>query len=431
MKFNTQKWIGAGGIMALLPILMSAVGCAYGHKRYPVRPAATTIPELAVVQFDDYGKAWVPEDVQQALDLVSAASMSNNSVVLLYVHGWHHNAKEGDANLEAFQNTLRDLQKTLALPMYVESRRELTGSPEVRVVGIYAGWRGRSLPGFLDYLTFWGRKAAAERVGEGDFREFCERLQKIYEDRNSPRNNQRFMGLALVGHSFGGQVLFKATVEKLEKAMMDLTPQFSGITNSSPTAAQSEVNGLGDIVVLINPAFEADQFARVASLNSRLAYSSSQTPAILVVSGEGDTARQIAFPIGRRFTRPFRPGFRGDQKPLWNKALGEYEKQRTHTLTRTTNSNTLSAESYADPQKLIGVDFTDHICMGGGLLEPISKEREPFTPLVVAYTSSKLIIGHSGIFTEEFREFLTDYVAFVEGKRILLNAARNNAKKGH
>jgi hypothetical protein len=44
----------------------------------------------------------------------------------------------------------------------------------------------------------------------------------------------------------------------------------------------------------------------------------------------------------------------------------------------------------------------------------------------VAYSSEKLIEGHTGIFTDTFRNFLVDYVAFIEGKRMLVNRASSD-----
>ena len=427
MTPKSRRWIMAGAIASVPLITLGLVGCSYGHKRYPLSSGKRGNRNLAIVQFDDYGNAWNAQDVQDALDLVSANSQTTNCIVFVYVHGWQHKARESDSNLIAFHKTLGDLETTLSRGPYVEARKRLSGELDVKVTGIYVGWRGRSLPSFLDYLTFWGRKSAAEQVGSGDFREFCERLQKIYEQRNFQDDDQRFMGLTFVGHSFGGQVLFNATGGKLEQSMVEQTARFSGLTNGSSNEAKAVVSGFGDLVVLLNPALEAAQFERISQLNSKLEYSNRQTPAIFVVSGEGDTARQKAFPIGRRLTRPFRPPFRAEQRELWYTALGEYEPQRTHTLTPTTNSSQLTENSYMIPEQLLNFDFTGRLWLGelhGGLLEPIAEEHQPYSAVVVACTSSKLIMGHTGIFTEPFRDFLTVYVAFLEGKRALLKLTK-------
>src|SRR5206468_3336448 len=76
----------------------------------------------------------------------------------------------------------------LTKPMYDRARAaihdgELAGP--FRIIGVYVGWRGRSVPGMIDYATFWGRKSAAERVGQSDFQEFMVRLKNAYEHHSA------------------------------------------------------------------------------------------------------------------------------------------------------------------------------------------------------------------------------------------------------
>jgi len=37
----------------------------------------------------------------------------------------------------------------------------------------------------FNYLTFWGRKATADRIGRGDLREFFTKLDQLYVEQNS------------------------------------------------------------------------------------------------------------------------------------------------------------------------------------------------------------------------------------------------------
>ena len=57
-------------------------------------------------------------------------------------------------------------------------------------------------------------------------------------------------------------------------------------------------------------------------------------------------------------------------------------------------------------------------------LSPIAERNQAFSPLLVAYASGRLVIKHSGIFKEALGTFLNDYVAIVEGKRMLLGSAK-------
>jgi hypothetical protein len=112
---------------------------------------------------------------------------------VLFVHGWHNDADPDNPNLKDFARSVADTRSRLSSKLnqesavYRQSRIELTGDDSLSVISIYVGWRGRSLPWYLDYMTFWGRKAAAERVGEGDLREFLGRLNSIYRDKRDLR----------------------------------------------------------------------------------------------------------------------------------------------------------------------------------------------------------------------------------------------------
>lgn len=167
----------------------------------------------------------IPPNIPLSLTL----SKVSNVIVVLFVHGWHHNAKPGDENLRDFAASVTDTRRRLidiANPeseVYRLSRKNLTGTESLSVISIYVGWRGRSLPWILDYITFWGRKASAERVGQGDLREFLIRLNSLYREKRDLRANgttRHFLGMTSFGHSFGGQVLFKAVAGEIENELI-------------------------------------------------------------------------------------------------------------------------------------------------------------------------------------------------------------------
>src|SRR5690606_5395767 len=147
------------------------------------------------------------------------------------------------------------------------------------VIGLYIGWRGRSLPGFLDYVTFWGRKGAAERVGQNDMKEFMARLQELYVEHRPdarrpgqfptipPVNGSKFLGMVTIGHSFGAQVLMKAIGGSLEDQLQLLNRHPAYLRDTQPgvpdPAQRFAVSGVGDLIVLLNPALEASQYHRI------------------------------------------------------------------------------------------------------------------------------------------------------------------------
>jgi hypothetical protein len=187
------------------------------------------------------------------------------------------------------------------------------------------GWRGRSLPSFFDYGTMWWRKSAAERVGDGDVSEFLERLQRIYLRANAFKRYAQnpggtpYMGLVTVGHSFGGQVAFKSVARELEGSLTERAPeQTDAVTKPSipsrPVVERVAIDSFGDLNILLNPALEAYQFARIDGLYRQLTYPSTQTPQLVVLSADNDVPREFFFPIARGLTRPF--GSRGAKPGL-------------------------------------------------------------------------------------------------------------------
>nr|WP_281720250.1 hypothetical protein [Nitrosomonas nitrosa] len=406
------------------------VGCDYGHKQYrqnrDIMPPGTT---PLVIEIDDYGRFWNPKAAEATLDAIAKASSQKNTVVLTFIHGWHHNASECDDNFQNFHNSLGQLQKRLDEPSYKEGRKRLKLKEEIQVIGLYVGWRGRSLPWLADYLTFWTRKSAAERVGDGDLREFLAKLQRLYLKYNEPptSGDATFMGLVMVGHSFGGQVLFKAVSGALEKDLLDALSRGTRDPETNKIKLREIVSGFGDMTVLLNPAFEAFQYERIHRLTRNGTFISNQTPVLFTVSAEDDSARKYWFPYGRNLNLFFRPTFPDNEgKELWTTAFGEYVPQRTHDLEKTTQESDLDDSLY-DKCDIQSVDFSARHILGDAELQPQGNPAQPNSPVVVAHTSSELVQQHNGIFGETFSEFLTEYIANVEAKRLcLIRNSRQN-----
>jgi len=409
-----------------MTLLLNA--CSFGHRNFDTATGPFREPDGFVLQIDDSGWFWDPQVAGRALDTITKESGRTNTIVVLFVHGWHHNAAADDENARDFAKSLVTIREKLTQPLYRQSREKLTGHGDVRVIGIYVGWRGKSLPMPLDYATFWGRKAAAERVGEGDLREFLLRLNGIYYQRSTAREGSRtapFMGLVSIGHSFGGQVLFRVVSSAIEKELIEATPSIPN-SEGRKTKVRKPVQGFGDITVLINPALEALQYHRIHQLNSQLEYNRRQTPLLLVMSAENDLARKLAFPVGRWLGVLVRASFRDDQAELWRRALGEYEPQRTHEVEIVSEPNNFDPTDYVEhPCRIVNADLTDVPTIGGVRLKPLEGRRQPFSPFVVAYASPGVILRHSGIFEQSLRNFLNDYVAILEGKKMLLGGPEN------
>jgi hypothetical protein len=455
-------------LLSALVVSMLASCANFRHQAHRVGEQLTDPPEYALrfIEVDDEGWFWDPRQATAAVDLIEQRLRTRDTLVVTFVHGWHHCARCCDDNVEGFRETLLRLRK-LARERF-------------DIVGLYIGWRGQSLPGPLDYLTFWGRKGAAERVGANDFKEFLLRLQLMYAryrpdaapigDQQPPDTMRRFMGMVTIGHSFGGQVVLKAVAESIESQLQLINTQPAYLRGARPADPQLQtpqsIAGLGDLVVLVNPAAEASQYHRLHILSQGMRYLPLQTPLILTVSAENDRARQNLFTLGRRlgefFTRKPR---KSDpvEREVERQALGVYAPHVTHKLVPVDpdvrlEPMTIEADGRncaggficeskwyqwrAPPQRVepdslssmadsrvASFDFSQRVIFNNVELSPLSDQdfkdvseraaygtAQPHQPLIVARTSKHIIDNHSGIFTEPFLKFLVPYIAYIEVK---------------
>jgi hypothetical protein len=253
---------------------------------------------IGYVEIDEQGYFQDRGQIDRAIDLIR--NDQRRKYVVVYVHGWFHNAAETDDNVKRFKCALNNLQG-------------IDGNSEEQVIGIYVGWRGLSwrLP-LLRYLTFWERKNTSEEIGRGSLVEFLMRLERIVKpDADSPNK------LMLVGHSFGasavfnsiGQIILARFLLDAEKLLAEEQPQQAA--QAKPTHSQSRpglVSAYGDLVVLVNPAIEATRiWPFFTSLNEYTKrtndlLSPAQPPRLIILSSEGDRATRVAFPAARVFS---------------------------------------------------------------------------------------------------------------------------------
>jgi len=251
----------------------------------------------------------------------AASSSSPGAVVVTFVHGWHHRAKVCDENLSCFRRVMQGLVT-----------RKNDRANKGPVFGIYIGWRGESAH-HLTGLTFYNRKATAQHVGSLGGRDLLLQLGQIQRDLDhevrEASGGDRYVNMVTVGHSFGGALVYSAmeslTVSEYGGAHGVGYPACNGKTKPVRT-------GVGDLVVLVNPAFEAKRYQYFAEdVTAPGTYSPDQRPVLLTVASTADDAVGVAFPLGRLLWLAWHPS-------AWHEGgsqitgLGHYDPYTTHRL---------------------------------------------------------------------------------------------------
>ena len=366
--------------------------------------------------FDEFGKIY-------------DANQENGLSVVVFVHGWHHNADPRDRNVTEFRHLLRDVAT-------MEQGRKLddkdTTKAGRRVVGIYIGWRGESITmPVVNNLTFWERKNTAERVSQGSVLEFFSRMDMIrdrgrkgvpmadinlkYRKGDSDSN----IRMLTIGHSFGGLITYEA-----------LGGEFIRVASRSRSG--DYVSRLGDLVIIANPAFEGSRYEPLRLAGKRLQkFNNNQLPVIIVATSKADLATSWAFPAARRFNTFFdsTPGAENDAAV---KAVGHNERYTTHELGLCDRTDAKCEKTCIDEQKErsstpenkkdIKADIDDEIKLmkkvgktgfsrdlylcGGLQLKGTDNWSPASNPFWVVSTTKDIMGGHNDIFNPNFVSFI-------------------------
>jgi hypothetical protein len=351
-----------------------------------------------VVEFDDQGTAYDSAQMQ-ALQQELDALQGQHAVILVFVHGWKHNARPLDPNLASFELVL---QQT--------ARAEQAARPENRrpIVGAFVGWRGLSFyAGWLTNLTFWNRKTAALRVALGSVRELLGRLR--YHRRNDPDSV-----LIVAGHSFGGLVVFSA----LAQSLIEIAT-FDTATTTEPSFA--------NLVLLVNPAFEAARYLPIHLLVDGRGFA-RQPPVLVSVTARNDDATGKAFPVGAWLGSLWEHTRSRQQSQAIVHTMGHLEWMRTHDLTAQPGAGAPRPVYLAPGPAALSSDeqlraervpsdvayeerrpgWVRHF-QGGAILTHLAKD--PSNPFWVVRASPEVINGHNGIFGDVFLGFVRKLVA--------------------
>lgn len=374
---------------------------------------------LGFVEVDDQGQLRDRLQMNALMDSVYRLSSDDDVLLNVFVHGWHHNAAPGDSNIEGFKETLAKLSQI---------EHEYAKDKPRKVIGIYVGWQGESIdfPG-LRYVTFWDRKNTAENVGYLGISELLLRLEQVTHVKKTQRiEDEKKSGLTaagdnslqqsssrlvIIGHSFGGAVVYNAASQILASRFVN-----SKIGKSYVGA----VEGFGDLVVLLNPAFEATQFAPLYDLaQSRCSYRFSKRPRLAILTSETDYATKYAFWAGRVFSTLWethntieRKECGGKRKLIMDEGeadrntVGHFAPLLTHELSKTKVQYKVAKPR---PQELAALWQQQKegkaMRYGNTELTHLGK-TEPHNPYLNILVHSDVMDGHNDIFGDDLTDFI-------------------------
>jgi hypothetical protein len=319
-------------------------------ERHAVKTEPASEYLLGVVEFDDQGAKYAPAQMDVLFTQLKAETTAQDLCLVVFVHGWENNASYDNGNVQEFRQLLEQLTRTES-----EHPPGAWNKPR-KVIGIYAGWRGKSVDaGDLSTITFWNREAAAHRVALGSIRELLGRARALRDtlDRTTwsgrllptgtpapPGERLRSTRLLTIGHSFGGLIVYTALAQYLtdRAAASDMSWALGATTDEDKM-----IVGYGDLVVIINPAVEAMSWEPVRRLVENRKppdYARMQPPIFVEVTSTADDATGVAFPLGRSLNTLTENFTDSEERRMATRSFGHYEPFITHDLTSAPNAVT-------------------------------------------------------------------------------------------
>jgi pimeloyl-ACP methyl ester carboxylesterase len=272
--------------------------------RWPSLDCRQNFFKAGFIEFDDDGNAMDPaqlQKVQRLIEFEKKRAPEGKVITLLYVHGWRNNAKNVDPGDEP-----KDVEKfEAALSELGYRSRDAAPDTPVPVVGVYMGWRGRSLngPGWFTFIDFWPRRNAANRVGGG--RDFAGAVNDVINTTNGPSSSDGSRVL-LVGHSFGARVLENA----IETDRVKLYEESKGTDSVRPRV---------DLVLYVNSANDSRLSLRRVDILKKANFKVRRSdydekecaakpagptcgdyPLLVAITSRGDQATKRVLPVANR-----------------------------------------------------------------------------------------------------------------------------------
>ena len=426
---------GKSTTLLLACLLVSITGCAR-HAPYHTLPATddncrAESPgsectqsyyqqyedyDLAFVEFSERGNVFSGDYQSDVLSSIRSKASEDGVVLVVFIHGWKHNADESDENLLDFKASLQTVSRQL------KDRFGDNGLGKRRVIGLYVGWRGANLAvDYLDSITFWDRKSVAEEVGKGGITRLLLELDGI--TRSVDENV-----MVVIGHSFGGAIVVSALSEVLTERVV------------LRTARNEYARTIGDGILVLNPAIEATQALAFVEAAIENDYRPEQHPLFISLSSDADKATHYSFPLGQsvgllltwRQTDLARAYYYDRRSPdetmklkeehLDTTTVGNFAPFLTHRLTASEEDGSVSFEYRTCSDDPAGCEPAGLTSLSG---QPAIRKLPENYPLFFIKTDDSLMDGHNDIFNGRVRGFVVAVIDDI----VAYNLARTRAKR--
>ena len=232
-----------------------------------------------------------------------------------------------------------------------------------------------------------------------------------------------------IGHSFGGLITFESLSSEFLRVAAILQ-------KSATTGDYAE--RVGDLVVIVNPAFEGTRYEPVKVASQRIStVNENQLPVVIVATSKGDWATRFTFPLARHVST-FLEKKSGAERTANVFAVGHNDRYTTHKLSKCPDGDTECLNACETPvaeEKKVNVDVRrntinkeykhmarpakngfgvrEHLC-GQTLLEATQQWQPVANPFWVVETTAYIIDGHNDILNENFQAFIRQmYLAII------------------
>jgi hypothetical protein len=392
-------------------------------------------------------------------------SASGDASVVTYVHGWRHNAKYGDWNVERVRRQLdaaAELERDKDRSKYPDCERQ--------VIGVYLGWRGLSaVSGELHnkessgsvaekVLSLWelstvaDRKNTAHNMAVGSARELFGLLRAFQEHQNTPERRAercrtktseaadpafcKSVRLAIVGHSFGGLIVYNAVAGQIIDSVVRGTfakksdSEFRCDATKTNQVGSALVSSYADLILLINPAIEGARYEALhGAVNARAllekddpaSFCPNQRPVLVSVTATGDIATRAFFPLVRIFNtifesaKPKNPNFEVDERAqnfvaqeetkASANTFGHIPRYTTHTMSMTERPGTEPPRSF--PILTAIQNYQPSMVFVAPQTKQLQVVNAPSSPIWnISVTSSEIIPDHGTITKAPFLCFV-------------------------